>query len=161
MILEEIHILHTDKTPEFIFSPEGTIKIRGRGLFGSENEIPEQIINWINTYIRHPAETTYVTIAFEYLNSFSTTILVSILKKLLHVTLHTKKLVIQWYYEEGDEDILERGEYISSTIDLPIEFIQTNNNADESDEEAWKECAKMDASQMIEEDEEDEEDEEE
>jgi hypothetical protein len=161
MVINEIHILATDKTPEFILNPEGIIKIRGRGLFGSKTEVSKEIKNWIDAYLRNPAETTYVIIAFEYLNSFSTTILVSILKKLLRVTLQTKKLIIQWYYEEGDEDILERGEYISSSFDLPIEFIQTNNIADEDNEEAWDECERMDASQMIEEIEEDEEDKEE
>jgi hypothetical protein len=49
--------------------------------------------------------------------------------KLSKVILQPKKLLIQWYYEEGDEDILERGEYISSTYDIPIEFVITNNIA--------------------------------
>jgi hypothetical protein len=126
MIIDEIHILPTDKTPEFIFSPEGIIKIKGRGLYGSQTEVPEQITNWIDAYLRNPAETTDVIIEFEYLNSFSTTILASILKKLSQITSQTKKLVIQWYYEEGDEDILERGEYISSTFDIPITFVMAN-----------------------------------
>jgi hypothetical protein len=127
MISDDIHILPTDKTPEFIFSPDGIIKIKGRGLFGSKTEVSKQILNWVSAYIRNPAGTTYVTIAFEYLNSFSTTILISILKKILLVTSQNKKLVIQWYYEEGDEDILERGEYISSAFNIPIEFIKTND----------------------------------
>jgi hypothetical protein len=86
-------------------------------------------MNWIDEYLSNPAEITYVNIAFEYLNSFSTTILVSILRKLSQVILQSKKLVIQWYYEEDDEDILERGEYISSTFDIPIKFIIINNIA--------------------------------
>jgi hypothetical protein len=130
MAIDEIHILPTDKSPEFILSPEGIIKIKGRGLFGSKTNVTEQIMNWIDEYLNNPAEITYVNIAFEYLNSFSTTILVSILKSLLQVNLQTKKLVIQWYYEEGDEDILERGGYISSTFDIPITFIMTNHFTD-------------------------------
>ena len=126
MVTDELHILPTDNTPEFIFSPEGIIKIKGRGLYGSQTEVPEQITNWIDAYLRNPAETTDVIIAFEYLNSFSTTILASILKKLTQITSQTKKLVIRWHYEEGDEDILERGEYISSTFDIPITFVMTN-----------------------------------
>jgi hypothetical protein len=126
----ELHILPTDNTPDFLFNPEGTITIRGRGLFGNKTEATEQIMNWVDEYLSNPAEITYVIIAFEYLNSFSTTILVSILRKLSQVILQSKKLVIQWYYDEDDEDILERGEYISSTFDIPIKFILTNNIAD-------------------------------
>jgi hypothetical protein len=126
----EIHILPTDNTPEFLFSPDGMIKIRGRGLFGNKTETTEQLGNWIDEYVTNPAEITYVIIAFEYLNSFSTTILVSMLRKFSQVLLQSGKLVIQWYYEEDDEDILERGQYISSTFDIPIKFIMTNNIAD-------------------------------
>ena len=126
----ELHILPTDNTPEFLFSPDGMIKIRGRGLFQNKTETIEQIMNWIDEYLSNPAEITYVNISFEYLNSFSTTILVSMLRKISQVLLQSGKLVIQWYYEEDDEDILERGQYISSTFDIPIKFIMTNHIAD-------------------------------
>ena len=130
MATGEIHILPTDNTPEFLFKPDGMIKIIGRGLIGNKSEVTEQIGIWIDEYVTKPAETTYVIIAFEYLNSFCTTILVSILRKFSQVLLQSGKLVIQWYYEEDDEDILERGEYISSTFDIPIVFILTNHIAD-------------------------------
>ena len=80
-------------------------------------------MKWIENYILDPAETTYVIISFEYLNSSSTTILVSIIRKVSAVMLKMKKFVIRWYYEEDDDDILERGEYIASAFNLPIEFI--------------------------------------
>jgi SiaC family regulatory phosphoprotein len=130
MMQGEIHILPTDNTPEFLFSADGMLKIRGRGLYGNKTKETEQVENWIDEYLLNPAETTYVTIAFEYLNSFSTTVLVTILRKLSQVILKSGKLVIQWYYEEDDEDILERGEYISSTFNLPIEFIPTHYISD-------------------------------
>jgi SiaC family regulatory phosphoprotein len=129
-MLGELHILPTDNTPEFLFSPDGMIKIRGRGLFQNKTETIEQIMNWIDEYLSNPAEITYVIIAFEYLNSFSTTILVSILRKLSQVILQSEKLVVQWYYEEDDEDIVERGEYISSAFNIPITFILTTHITD-------------------------------
>jgi hypothetical protein len=130
MMIDEIHILPTDKTPEVLLKPEGIIKIKGRGLMVNETEVPKQVMNWIDVYLRNPAEITNIIIAFEYLNSFSTLLVVSILKKLLQVTLQKQKLVIQWYYEHDDYDILERGEYISLTFDIPITFVMTNNIAD-------------------------------
>jgi hypothetical protein len=130
MMTDEIHILPTDKTPEVLLKPEGIIKIKGRGLMVNETEVPKQVMNWIDVYLRNPAEITNIIIAFEYLNSFSTLLVVSILKKLLQVTLQKQKLVIQWYYEHDDYDILERGEYISLTFDIPITFVMTDNIAD-------------------------------
>jgi hypothetical protein len=127
MLISEIHILPTDNTPEFLLNPEGIIKIKGRGLIINKTEVLEQIMNWIDEYISNPADTTDVIIAFEYLNSFSTVILVSILRKLLQFNRQTKKLTIHWYFEDGDDDILERGEYISSAYNIPIEFIMVDD----------------------------------
>jgi hypothetical protein len=35
--------------------------------------------------------------------------------------------MINWYYEEGDEDIIEKGEYISSVLDIPYNFIMLSD----------------------------------
>jgi hypothetical protein len=37
-----------------------------------------------------------------------------------------KKYIFNWYYEVGDEDILERGEYFSSILDVPFNFIKVS-----------------------------------
>jgi hypothetical protein len=127
LIDNEIHVLPTNQTPEFIFNYEGIIKIRGRGLYCDKPELSDQINNWIEGYLNNPAKITYVTIAFEYLNSSSTSVLVSILRKLSHSISQSKNLVVQWYYEVDDENILDRGKYISSYCKIPIEFIPTDN----------------------------------
>jgi hypothetical protein len=125
----EIHILRTNQTPEYIFNYKGVIRIHGRGLYCDKPELSDQILSWIDGYLNNPAKVTYVTIGFEYLNSLSTSVLISILRKLSRIMLQSKKLVIRWYYEGDDENILDRGRYISSCCDIPIEFIRTNNVA--------------------------------
>jgi hypothetical protein len=123
MAVEGTHILPTDKSPEVFLNPDGTIKIHGRGLVVNRTGASDVIIDWIDKYLDDPAEVTYVTIEFEYLNSFSTTTLVTMLKKLSRVLLKSRKIKIIWYYEEDDEDIMERGEYIAAALNMPIEFI--------------------------------------
>jgi len=127
MILDELHILPTDNTPEVLLKPEGIIKITGRGLIAEKIEVFGQILNWIDEYINNPADKTDVIIAFEYLNSFSTVFLVTVLRKLIQINHSRKILKIYWYFEDGDDDILERGEYISSAYNIPIEFIMTDD----------------------------------
>ncbi|MBP7509814.1 MAG: SiaC family regulatory phosphoprotein [Prolixibacteraceae bacterium] len=41
-----------------------------------------------------------------------------------------KKIVIHWYYEDGDDDILERGKYISESLNIPLEFIEIDDISD-------------------------------
>jgi hypothetical protein len=127
MNIEVAHILPTNKTPEVHLNPEGIIKITGRAIDESRTKFSDQIMIWIDAYILNPAESTEVIIALEYLNSCNSIILASALKKLSQVNQQSKKLVIQWYVEKDDDDLLERGQYISSVLNIPIEFIMTDN----------------------------------
>ena len=127
--MDKVHILSTNKTPEYLLDPKGIIKIKGRAIDESRTGIPEQVMDWIDSYLLNPAQSTEIIIALEFLNSFNTIVLNSILKKISQLIQQSKKLHIQWYYEEDDVDILDRGEYISTIIDVPIEFIKTENIA--------------------------------
>ncbi len=49
-----------------------------------------------------------------------------ILRELSELLTEGRDLKVNWYYEEGDDDILERGEYYSSILDLEINFIETD-----------------------------------
>jgi hypothetical protein len=127
MNIDEVHILPTEKTPDVLLKPEGFIKIKGRAIDENITKYPEQIMTWIDNYLINPVATTEVMIALEYLNSFNTIILTSILRKLKPLNHQSKKLVIKWYIENDDEDLLDRGESISSAFNIPIEFIMTDN----------------------------------
>ena len=120
MGISKLHILPTDNTPEVLLNPEGFIKIKGRGMVANKTSVPEEIINWLDAYLINPAETTDVIIAFEYLNSYSTTILATTLKKISQVTQQNKKFVIHWYYEEEDYDIFGK----IGHIDHPRSFLR-------------------------------------
>jgi hypothetical protein len=130
LTLNEVHILATNTTPEILLIPKGIIKIKGRAIDERRSKYPEQITDWIDTYVLNPAELTEVTIALEFLNSFNTILLTSTLKKISQIIQKGKQLVIRWYYDEDDLDIFERGEYISGIINVPIEFIIATNLAD-------------------------------
>jgi len=123
--MEEIRYLPSDKSPEVILSPDGIVIIRGRGFMLNNSEIPKRISDWIDGYVENPDDSTNVILAFEYLNSYTTIILVGLLRKLTAVLELDKKLKVKWYYEEGDNDILERGEHISATVKIPFEFLMT------------------------------------
>jgi hypothetical protein len=122
--MEELRYTATKNTPEIILNPEGKIKIRGRSIHENAVDFFAPVEEWVSEYILSPANVTSVEIALDYFNSASAKVFISILQKVTYVTLKHKKFVINWYYEEGDEDILERGEYFSSILDVPVNFIK-------------------------------------
>lgn len=126
MKIDAVHILPTNNTPEVLLNPDGIIKIKGRAIDESRAKYSEPILVWIDSYLLNPAKITEVTIALEYLNSYNSIIMASILRKLSQVNLQSKNLVVKWYIEKDDDDLLERGEYTSSSLKIPIEFIMVD-----------------------------------
>jgi hypothetical protein len=111
-------------SPEIIINPLGVIKIRGRSISENVTEFFQPVFEWIDEYMTDPADLTVVDIKLEYFNSASAKIFIQLLQKLTYVKLKNKKVIFNWYYEDGDEDILERGEYFSSVLDVPFNFIK-------------------------------------
>ena len=124
MVKNQQIISPTNNTPEVILDPKGTIKLRGRSMSGNVSEFFKQIEDWVDEYICDPADLTCVDIYLEYVNTNDLKIYISLLKKITSISLKNKKYIINWYYEEGDEDILEKGECISSVMAIPFNFIK-------------------------------------
>ena len=123
MQFPEKKILSTNNTPEIILNPDGIIKISGRSMSENLREFYKPIENWVDSYICNPADLTCIDFCLEY-SSGTNSIIFSILKKIKYIRLKNKKLIVNWYYEEGDEDIFEQGEYLSSVLDIPFNFIK-------------------------------------
>jgi hypothetical protein len=123
--MKALRIEATKNSPEIILDPRGIIKIRGRSIHENVAEFFEPVDEWIASYAENPANETVVDINLEYFNSATARTLITFMQKVMRVTIKHKKFIFNWYYEDGDEDILERGEYFASVLDVSINFIKT------------------------------------
>lgn len=124
--MKELRISPTKNSPEIILRPDGMLKIRGRSIHENVADFFMPVENWISEYIENPAELTCVEMNLEYFNSASAKVFIHLLELVKHVSLKNGKYIYNWYYEEGDEDILERGEYFASVLDASFNFIKTS-----------------------------------
>jgi hypothetical protein len=115
----------TKNTPEVILNPKGIIKLTGRLITENAEDFFKPIEEWIDEYFRNPAEITCVEINLEYMNSAGTKYLLDIIRKItdVHLKKNTKKFIINWYYSEEDEDMLDKGRLFSSNLDVPFNLI--------------------------------------
>jgi hypothetical protein len=44
---------------------------------------------------------------------------------LVDISKKDKRLSVNWYFEEGDDDIMERGEYYESILEFKFNFFET------------------------------------
>jgi hypothetical protein len=119
-------ILPTKNTPEVILDPKGIIKMTGRLISENAIEFFNPIDEWINEYFCNPSDTTCIEICFEYINSRGIKRLLDFFHKIIHIHLknNKKKLKIDWYYKDDDEDMLEQGTFFSSVLNIPFNLIK-------------------------------------
>lgn len=122
--MKELRISPTKYSPEIILDPKGIIKIMGRSIHENVADFFSPVEEWIREYVRMPADLTIIDINLEYINSASAKVIVHLFQKIAYLQLKDRKYIINWYYEEGDDDILERGEYFSSILGMPFNFIE-------------------------------------
>jgi hypothetical protein len=124
--MELVSLESTKKTPNVLLDPSGRIRIGGRSIPEDASKFYDNILNWVLDYCHTPSDSTIVDIELEYFNSGSAKFVMQILRELSELLAEGRDLKVNWYYEEGDDDILERGEYYSSILDLEINFIETD-----------------------------------
>jgi hypothetical protein len=118
----------TRSTPEVIIDPKGIIKITGRLIPENPMDFFDHLDELINEYFYSPSDVTCLEICLEYINSEGTKYLIDTIHKIIHIHLkdNKKKLIINWYYKDDDEDILEKGTFFSSVLDVFVNLIKIN-----------------------------------
>ena len=114
--------------PEIKYDSTGRVTINGRWSIKRVDEFLNYLRDWFEPFIANPPEINTIDIRLEYVNNSNTSLLVSLLKKILIIRESSEGPVINWYYEDGDEDIFEYGEYISLVLDTPFTFIRIHEH---------------------------------
>lgn len=114
----------TEKTPAINFDEsKGLISIKGKSIPEHTNEFYKALLEWIEEYGENPHSKTNVEIQLEYYNTASSKSLMEIFRKLEVIHRKDNDMVINWYYEDDDEDMFETGEDMDSMIDIPFKII--------------------------------------
>ena len=66
-------------------TPDGIIKIRGRSIHENVTDFFKPVHQWIDEYIKDPADLTCVDMMLEYFNSASAKVFIQLLQKLTYV----------------------------------------------------------------------------
>lgn len=123
--MEPISIEGTPKTPTVNFDPgSGKIEIKGRSIPENSIEFYKPLVDWLEQYSSSPKSLTEVNVQLEYFNTSSSKCILDVFKKLETIHKAGNEVLINWYYEEDDEDMLEAGEDYQSIIRIPFKMIE-------------------------------------
>jgi hypothetical protein len=104
--MENLFIEGSDTLPTVELSNTGLIKISGRALPENAYDFFHPIISWVKEF---SSEEITIEINLEYFNTAVSKQLYDFLRT-IDENPHTSKIILKWFYEEGDDEILESGE---------------------------------------------------
>ena len=126
--MEVLTIDGSPKTPTIKFDPEnGVLEVKGRSIPENSIEFYKPLIDSLDKYSTGPKKETQVNIQLEYFNTSSSKCILDVFKKLeaIHKS-GGSSIVINWFYEEDDEDMLEAGEDHQAIINVPFKMVMVN-----------------------------------
>jgi hypothetical protein len=119
--MDNLHLAGSNKTPEISFdSTTGILSVSGRSIPENSIEFYKPMLAWMEEYATSKPENTTLQIKLEYFNTSSSKCLLDIFKKLETIG---GKCLVEWYYEQDDEDMLEAGEDYEAIVHVPFKMI--------------------------------------
>lgn len=111
-MLERYNAEQLVKTPFIDFdSKTGIFELKGKSIPENSVAFYKPLLEWLDNYSVSPNISTVLNFQLDYFNTSSAKIIADILKKLDKLQdSGLSNVVINWYYQDIDEDMLEAGE---------------------------------------------------
>lgn len=123
--MEKLVIEGTPKTPTINFDFNGgVLEIKGRSIPENSIEFYKPLVEWLEKYAGQPQSKTNINIQLEYFNTSSSKCILDVFKKLESIHKNGSEILINWHYEQDDEDMLEAGEDYQAIINVPFKMIE-------------------------------------
>tara|TARA_B100001245_G_C22827207_1_gene397926 strand:- start:271 stop:651 length:381 start_codon:yes stop_codon:yes gene_type:complete len=118
--------IEATKTSPFIMLDSENKKIELKGKSTPENAVQfyYPVINNIKKLFSEVTGEIQVHFALEYFNTSSSKCLFDMLKVLKALEEHERTIIVNWYYEEDDEDMIETGEDFEDLLGLTFNYIE-------------------------------------
>ncbi len=101
----------------------GILEFVGSSFPENTTEFFDPVIKWIQDYMLHVTGKLTVNFRFDYLNSSSIKYISDVIDKIEFYHTSGAEAVINWYYDENDEDIQEMGDDLKDDVTLPFNLI--------------------------------------
>jgi hypothetical protein len=127
-LIHKIEIQPTKTTLGILFDPN-THYFRFYGVSYPTNPITffQPLIDWVDEYLSiFNNENITIDLHITYFNTSSSTYLFRIMEQFDAVHKKNKNVVIGWYYDIEDDDVLESWNSLISELDLTFELIKAS-----------------------------------
>lgn len=112
----------TENTPTINFDPvSGNFEISGKSIPEDSMGFYTPVIEWLNEYIKKPADYTVFSFKLEYFNTSSSKILLDMFYLLEKIS---DSMRFDWYCDENDEDLEESAADFEEVLNFDINIVK-------------------------------------
>jgi hypothetical protein len=132
--MRNLNIPETDFTPGVNFIPDsGYMELSGVSRPEDVAVFYEELLDWLgeleeelqgSSGMKFREAGIKFDIKLSYFNSSSSKYLIMILKHIKNLIDKGIQVTVDWYYEEGDDKMLEDGEDLADAVDLEFNYIE-------------------------------------
>ena len=122
--MDVISIKGTPETPEVqLDNGRGVFEISGKSLPEDVKEFYNPLLKWFDEYAKSPNPQTVLKIKMDYFNTASSKMILELFEVVKKIHLAGNPTVIEWYYQEDDEDMQDAGQDYSDLVEMPFKLI--------------------------------------
>ena len=102
----------------------GLFELKGRSIPEDSIDFYAPVLLAVQKYVLAAQEKTTINIQLEYFNTSSSKCILDLLKILEKIHVNGKEIIVNWHFEEDDEDMEEVGKDYQSIIKIPFKMIE-------------------------------------
>lgn len=121
--MADLILSKTKTTPAIEFNYQtGDLLISGESYPENSAEFYKPIFSWLNKYIEAKKDINF-SFKLTYFNTSSSKAILDIIELLENYHLNGGKVMLNWYFEEEDDDIEDSGIEFTSDLQMPYNLI--------------------------------------
>jgi hypothetical protein len=118
--MDRLYIKATENTPKIDFNPSlEQFEISGKSIPEDSLGFYNPVMDWLEEYAKSPSGRTVFSFKLEYFNTSSSKVILDI----LYILEKISGLVVNWYYDEDDEDMEETASEFNEVVDFEINLV--------------------------------------
>jgi hypothetical protein len=121
--MSRLLIQATSKTPLISFNDQnGDFDIKGMSCSEYAFDFYKPVFEWVEEYIKSPADKTTLNIQLKYFNTSSAKCILQLLERVAMLLKKEQAVEVNWFYEKDDEQMITDGENYSVLLGFPFKL---------------------------------------
>ncbi|MBC8385571.1 MAG: DUF1987 domain-containing protein [Candidatus Cloacimonetes bacterium] len=122
--MKALKIEATKATPEINFDPDkNLLQITGESYPENAGIFYNDMMEWLKEYFKDKSRKTTFNLKITYLNTSSSKIVTDILEMIQNFSNNNGEILLNWFYEEDDEDSKDNGEIFLEDHTFPYKLV--------------------------------------